>query len=116
MVWERKHPGARGWQAALPGQSRVDRAFAEWISSEDGELVEAEVVRRARALLSVGVRRWGIASLWEGIRYDNTLGLHGEAGAWRLNNSHRALLARRVMTNYPELREFFTTRHLRGRA
>lgn len=104
------------FQRAFPGESRVERAFAEWVSSEDGRIVEAEVVRRARALRVRGIRHWGIASLWEAIRYDNTLALQGEAGCWRMNNSHRAFLARLVMERYADLRGFFTTRDLRGRA
>lgn len=103
-------------QAALAGESRVERAFREWIESEDGQVVEAEVVRRARSLRAMGISRWGIASLWESIRYDNTLGLHGEAGAWKLNNSYRSLLARRVMSRCVDLAGFFETRLLRGAA
>jgi len=114
IAWERAHPGKRGWQAALPGESRVERAFASWIGSEDGRVVEAEVIRRAMLLRSRGIQRWGIASLWEAIRYDSTLALHGEAGAWKLNNSFRAHLARKVMADVPQLGGFFSCRDLRG--
>jgi hypothetical protein len=77
-------------------------------------VVEAEVIRRARALLARGVRRYGIAGIWEAIRYDNALALDGEAGAWKVNNSYRSLLARRLMAAHPELAGLFRTRDLRG--
>jgi len=109
------HPVARAAQRALPGESRVERAFAAWIASEDGRVVEAEVIRRAMLLRARGYKHWGIASLWESIRYDYTLALQGEAGAWRLNNSYRSLLARRIMAACPDLAGFFETRPLRGR-
>ena len=102
-------------QRALPGESRVERAFRAWIASEDGRVVEAEVIRRAMLLRSRGIKRYGIASLWESIRYDAYLSLKGEAGAWRLNNSYRSLLARKVMADVPQLAGFFSVRDLRGR-
>jgi hypothetical protein len=115
-AWNRANPrGGKARQASLPGESRVERAFREWIDSEDGQVVEAEVICRARLLKARGLRRWGIASLWEAIRYDSTLALQGEEGAWRLNNSYRSLLARKVMADQADLAGFFETRELRGR-
>ncbi len=113
LHWFETHPRVCR-QAALPGESRVERAFREWIETEDGEIVEAEIVRRARALRAAGRRHYGIAGIWEAVRYDQTIALQGEAGAWRLNNSFRSLLARRVMARVPELEGFFETRDLRG--
>jgi hypothetical protein len=107
---------SRSHQYRLPLQTRVERVFAEWIETDDGRTVEAEVVHRARLLLASGIRRWGISSLWETIRYDRTIAIHGGAGyEWRLNNSYRSLLARRVMARYEDLRGFFEVRELRGR-
>lgn len=114
QAWDKTHP-RQFRQAALPGQSRVERAFAEWERSEDGQIVKAEVIRRARLLLAHGRRHYGIAGLWEAIRYDFTLALKGEVGAWRLNNNYRSLLARQVMDECADLKGFFETRELRGR-
>lgn len=101
-------------QRALPGESRVERAYREWIASEDGQVVRDEVIRRARLALAQGILRWGIKGIWEAIRWDNRLALKAEAGAWKLNNSFPSLLARDVMAEVPELRTFFKTRGLRG--
>jgi hypothetical protein len=103
-------------QRAIPGESRVERAFREWIASEDGQIVEDEVIRRARKLQRMGRKSYGIAALVEAIRYDNAIRILGTSDGFRINNSHRSLLARRVMERVPELREFFTCRDLRGRA
>jgi hypothetical protein len=100
----------------LPGESRVERAFAEWIGSEDGQIVLDEVIRRARKLQQMGRKSYGIAALVEAIRYDNAIRILGTSDGFRINNSHRSLLARRVMERVPELRAFFTCRDLRGRA
>jgi len=102
-------------QQGLLFESRVERAFTAWISSEDGIRVEAEVVRRARLLLAHGKRHYGIAALVEAIRYDESVSLLGD-GCFRINNDHRSLLSRRVMERYGDLRGFFTTRELYGRA
>jgi hypothetical protein len=100
-------------QRALPGESKVERAFEAWVTSEDGRIVEAEVVRRARRLLANGKTRFGIAALWEAMRYDAAVDV--SCGEWKLDNSYRSLLARRVMTRYSDLEGFFETRELRGR-
>lgn len=106
-------------QAVLPGESRVERAFADWIGSEDGQTVEAEVVRHALLLRAAGEKRFGMAAIWEVIRYDRAVRLDRATvspDAWRLNNDFRSLMARRVMQRVPSLAGFFETRGLRGRA
>lgn len=102
-------------QLRLPIQTRVERAFAEWILTADGRRVEAEVVRRARRLRERGWKHYGIAALVESIRYDASVSLLGDAG-FKINNDRRSLLARRVMERNEELRGFFTTRELYGKA
>lgn len=95
-------------------ESRVQREFNYWIATPDGQRVEREVTARALNLLSRKVRRYGIAALFEAIRYDWTVGLLGEE-EYRLNNNHRSLLARRVMERNKALAGFFEIRHLYGR-
>jgi hypothetical protein len=95
-------------------ESRVERAFNEWIQTADGRRVEGECVRRSRRLMARGVSHYGIAALFESIRYDWHIGLLGD-GEYRLNNNHRSLLARHLMDLYPDLAGFFETRELRGR-
>lgn len=91
--------------------SRVERRFAEWIASDDGSRVVREVVERARRLLARGHRHFGIAALWEAMRYDAAVAV--SCGERKLDNSFRAPLARRVMQEHPDLADVFRTRKQR---
>lgn len=63
--------------------------------------------RRALALKDRGVKHYGIAALFEVLRF-SALVTTGEE--WKLNNSYRAFFARRLMADVPELEGFFETR------
>lgn len=89
----------------------VEARFLEWTRSDDFKLVYAEVVRRARALRASGIRTYGIAGIWEAIRYDSSVGLLS-GDEYVLNNSYRAYVARVVMVKERDLWGFFTTRAL----
>jgi hypothetical protein len=102
-------------QQGLIFESRVERAFVEWIETDDGRRVEDEVVRRARLLQARGWKHYGVAALVEAIRYDASVALLGDAAGYRINNSHLSLLARRVMLRNADLAGFFELRELRGR-
>ena len=92
---------------------RCKLAFDAWRVTLDGAIVEREVVNRARALKGRGWHSYGISSLWESIRYDRDVGLLGD-GTFKINNNHRAYMARYVMENYPDLMGFFKIRALKG--
>lgn len=55
-----------------------------------------------------GVRKFGIAALFERLRWLSLVETAGDP--YRLNNSYRAPYARLLMAQEPELRAFFTTR------
>jgi hypothetical protein len=114
IAWERAHPGRRGWQAALPGESRVERLFAEWIESEPGRYVEAEVARLALEDRAAG-DRCGEINLYLALVRRASRGLTKDREGYACNNSYRSLLARRLMARHPELAGYFRTRELRGR-
>lgn len=100
-------------QPALPGQSRVERAFASWIDTPAGRHVEGEVARLALEDLRAGDRR-GEINLYLALVRRASRGLTKDAQGYVCNNNHRALLARRLMDSIDELRGFFRTRDLRG--
>ena len=52
--------------------------------------------------------RVGIATLWEALRWSYLITTTDDA--FKLNNSYRALYARIIMANEPELRGLFETR------
>lgn len=112
-VWDEEHP-RRGRQSCLPGESRVERAFAAWIDSEPGRYVEAEVIRLALEDRAAGDRR-GEINLYLALVRRASRGLAKDRDGYACNNSHRSLLARRIMAARPELAGYFRTRDLRGR-
>lgn len=101
-------------QLRLPMSTKVEREFRTWAETPDGKRVVHEVCRRALKLYDLGQKHYGIAALFESIRYDSSVGLLGD-GDYRLNNNHRSHLARLVMRVEPELAGFFELRSLRGR-
>ena len=67
-----------------------------------------ELVALARRLRARGIDRYGIAGLFEVLRYDYTLRTGGEP--FKLNNSYRAYYARMIMANESELAGLFELR------
>ena len=59
-------------------------------------------VRRA------GRKRWSVNAAFEVVRYQSEI--QTDHRVYKLNNNHRAIYARWLMRDFPELREFFTTR------
>jgi len=57
-----------------------------------------------------GVRRYGIAPLFEVLRYQHAIRTTDPNSTFRLNNNYRAYYARDIMATYPELDGFFETR------
>jgi len=116
-VWDRANPRMKGRarQAALPGESRVERAFTAWIATPAGRYVEAAVARLALEDLAGGDRR-GEINLYLALVRRASRGLTKDQEGYACNNSYRSLLARRLMATVPELEGFFKIRDLRGRA
>ncbi len=114
-AWDAAHPRLPGRtrQAVLPGASRVERRFAEWIETPAGRYVEAEVLRLAREDLADGYRR-GEINLYLALVRRASRGLTKDRQGYACNNSFRSLLARRLMAGHLELGGFFQTRDLRG--
>lgn len=92
-----------------PLPPELEQKYQEWRATKDGQAVYREVVARARLLRSRGLKRYGLAAIWEAIRYDRTLAL-AEAMEWRLNNSWRAFIAREIESREPDLDGFFAKR------
>jgi hypothetical protein len=92
----------------------LEDLFDEWLVSKDGQVVYVEVVRRALRLREQGIKRYGIAALFEAIRYDRAVELGKDAAGFRLNHNHRSRLARLVMAKTPVLAGFFEVRRMEG--
>jgi hypothetical protein len=114
LAWAKRQAQRDTGQRALPGESRVERAFAAWIETPAGRYVETEVVRLAREDRAAGDRRGEMNWYLSSVRRQ-TRGLTKDRSGFACNNSYRSLLARRVMRRNPDLDGFFETRELRGR-
>jgi hypothetical protein len=87
----------------------VDR-YRTWRSSTAGQAVYLDAVRRARILRRAGFAHYGIGAIVEAIRYDRAIQVRRDEAGFRINNNHRALLAREIMEVNPDLAGFFTLR------
>ena len=65
-------------------------------------------------LKRMGKDSYGIAALFEVLRYEHAVRTRSDDGL-KLNNNYRALYARRLAQNEPTLREFFKMRLRRPR-
>ena len=72
--------------------------------------VMLELVGMARRLKDCGVRQYGIAALWEVLRYNHAVKTDDPTSQLKLNNDYRAFYAREIMRRHPDLDGFFTTR------
>ena len=57
-----------------------------------------------------GVEHYGIAALFEVLRYQHTMNTTDDSSPFKLSNSYRAFYARDIMQRFPELDGFFVTR------
>lgn len=75
--------------------------------------VFAAIVDLALRAKNAGRKQYGIAGLFEIMRWNYTLETHGDD--FKLNNDYKALYARKVMAEVPELAGFFKVRDRRLR-
>lgn len=88
--------------------------YADWRASEQGAATVRSATERALSLRRRGFERFGIAAIFEAMRYDAALRLGPDSEGFKLNNSFRSLVAREIMATVPELVDFFETRELHG--
>jgi hypothetical protein len=89
-----------------PPQTRLEREFQEFNAQNPHVYLELE--RRAARLIRAGVRRIGIALLYESARYDHAVQTNGEP--FKLNNNHRAFYARMLIQRNPAWAGIIETR------
>lgn len=65
----------------------------------------AEIVRRAEAVRSAGAKRFGIAAIFESMRYDTAIRTLSQD--YKLENNFKPYYARLLAVKYPELGELF---------
>ena len=98
-------------QAPRPKQTLQER-FERYHQANPG--VYSALVAMARELQAKGVRRYGIAPLWEVLRYRAIVAKDTDGLPFKLSNNHRAYYARAIMAREQDLADFFTTRATRS--
>lgn len=87
----------------------IEERFEEFHAANPG--VYLELRRLSLRLVDAGQTRFGIATVYEALRYSQ-LQTYGDS--FKLNNSYRALYARLLMEQEPRLAGVFETRQLRA--
>ena len=92
-----------------PHQEDLRRTASEWIRSHPELYVL--LVDTARAQASAGATRLSINAIFEKIRADHPH--HAGADGYGLNNNLRPYIARRIVTDIPQLEDLFNFRSTR---
>jgi hypothetical protein len=69
-----------------------------------------KLVDMARRLTARGIQHYGIAALWEVLRYDWMIRTEDPTSTLKLNDHYKPFYAREIMRRYQDLDGFFTTR------
>ena len=72
--------------------------------------VMAQLAVKARMLKDRGFQHYGIAALWEVLRYDYAMQTDDPTSQLKLNDNYKPFYAREIMRAFPDLQGFFTTR------
>lgn len=98
----------QGW--LFPPRRKVTYAeqFAEF-HKENPEVYEA-LCTLARRVKARGFKQYGIAGIYEVLRYNRALATNGEP--FKLSNNYKAYYSRLIMEQEPDLEGFFTTREM----
>lgn len=91
----------------------LQQKYELWRATPDGQAVVRAVTEAALRLRHRGFRHYGIAAIWEKVRYDHDLRVGPDGQGYRLNNSWRSRLARELMER-PDLAGFFELRELKA--
>lgn len=67
----------------------------------------------ALELIASGVEHYGVATIWEVLRWESDSGQIAGGGAFKLNNNYRAFYARAFARRHPKHAGFFRLRRQR---
>lgn len=79
---------------------------------EENPDVYEKLVKLSYDLVHIGHKKYGIAGLFEVLRWKHAMKTSGET--LKLNNNYKAFYARKIMTEHPVLDGFFETREQRS--
>jgi hypothetical protein len=88
-------------------EDKIAAAFATFHTANPW--VYQRLRQRALDLKSTGINHYGIGGLYETLRYEASL-TGRDVDGFKLNNNYRALYARELARNEPQLEHFFKFR------
>lgn len=100
-------------QDQLVGPERTIREAWERFDRENPHIYDELVALARKWTAARAGHRLGIGMLFERLRWDLAIKTTGEP--LKLNNNFRALYARKIMRQEPDLADLFETRRLRSR-
>jgi hypothetical protein len=101
-----------GSQTRLPfARNRNEDAYQEWAATHKDVIVL--FLQFARERLASG-RRFGIGALTERVRWEVATTWGPDKSGFKINNNHRAYLARDLLKLEPRLARLVTTRRVKG--
>lgn len=93
---------------AFEETDHIEQAFK--IFHQDHPEVYHALVRLAKQWRAAGGRKVGIATLYEKLRWEWHISGLLDADGYKLNNNYKALYARKIMANHPDLDGVFEVR------
>ena len=95
--------------------SMFDKGIAErfQIFHRDNPHIYQRIVDIAFEMRQRGVKKMGIALIFERLRWLNFIEVNNTDGGFKLSNDYRAEFARLIMQQEPGLEDFFEVRELR---
>ncbi len=73
--------------------------------------VYARIVHIARKMFDTGRRKfWGIAAIYERLRWESVFETTRDEDEFKLNNNYRAFYTRKMFHDFPDMVGFFRTR------
>lgn len=92
----------------LFAKDHIEQAFDEFHAKYPD--VYAQLVRLARQWRNAGHAKLGIATLYERLRWEWHVGGMQDNDGYKLNNNYKALYARKIMAENPDLNGLFNLR------
>lgn len=103
---------ADGYLQSQMFKKSIEQAWREF--DKENPQVYRVLVRLALEVYDRGIERIGIGLLWERMRWEMMMQATDPSSEFKLNNNYRALYARKIMKEHPQLEGLFATRKRRA--
>lgn len=75
----------------------LDEKYLKWRETNNGITIFAEALLKAYKLKEKRITHFGIKSILESIRFDNTIRVGKDENGFKINNNYSSRLAREIM-------------------